>query len=311
MRVLITGGAGFIGSALARRLIAEGNEVVVIDNLSTGKRTNVPDGAQFIFADLADPAALALIPDGPYDALVHLAAQSSGAISQKYPYADLQANVGATLLLSRWCIERSVSRFLFASSMTVYGNGYHAPIPEDAPCRPISYYGVSKLASENYLRLAADEGLRVACFRFFNVYGRGQNIGNLYQGMVSIYLAYLLDAIPVPVTGSLERYRDFVHVDDVVDGLRRALDVPLAPFNVYNIGTGTKTTVRQLLAMLVAATKLPSDHPIEERAGSASDVFGSIADIRCAAEQLAWKPRVQLDDGLADMVAWARSERSE
>jgi UDP-glucose 4-epimerase len=311
MRVLITGGAGFIGSALARRLIAEGSEVVVIDNLTTGKRTNVPGRAQFIFADLADPAALALIPDGPFEALVHLAAQSSGAISQKYPYADLQANVGATLLLSRWCIERSVPRFLFASSMTVYGDGYRLPVAEDVPCRPISYYGVSKLASENYLRLAANEGLSVACFRFFNVYGRGQNIGNLYQGMVSIYLAYLLDAVPVPVTGSLDRYRDFVHVDDVVDGLVRGLNGAPASFKIYNIGTGTKTTVRELLGMLVAATKLPRDHPIEERMGSPSDVFGSVADITRAAEDLGWKPRVPLDQGLADMVAWARSERPQ
>jgi UDP-glucose 4-epimerase len=309
MRVLITGGAGFIGSALARRLIAAGEEVVVVDDLSTGKRTSVPEQAAFIFGDLADPATLVLIPDGPYDAVVHLAAQSSGAVSQKYPYADLQANVGATVLLSRWCVERSVPTFLFASSMTVYGQAGPEPVTEDMPCRPISYYGVSKLASENYLRLAANEGLGVACFRFFNVYGRGQNIANLHQGMVRIYLAYLLDGVPVPVTGSLDRYRDFVHVADVVDVLTRALAKSPSGFSVYNIGTGSKTTVRELLAMLIAAMKLPSDHPIEERAGSPGDVFGSVAAISRAQQVLGWRPRVRLEDGLADMVAWARSEK--
>lgn len=308
MRVLITGGAGFIGSALARRLLVDGDDVVVIDDLSTGLRKNVPERARFVFGDLADPATLNLIPDGAYDAVVHLAAQSSGAISQKYPYADLQANVGATVLLSRWCIERAVPRFLFASSMTVYGDGHSRPVPEDTPCRPISYYGVSKLASENYLRLAASEGLSVNCFRLFNVYGRGQNIDNLHQGMASIYLAYLLDRVPVPVTGSLDRYRDFVHVDDVVDVMARALGKPLEPFNVFNVGTGKKTTVRELLAMLVSAMKLPIDHPIEERAGSPSDVFGSVADISRASKELGWQPRVLLDDGLADMVAWARTQ---
>jgi UDP-glucose 4-epimerase len=305
MRVLITGGAGFIGSALARRLAGEGAEVVVIDNLTTGKRANVPETARFILGDVADPATLELIPNEAYDAVVHLAAQSSGAVSQKYPYLDLQANVGATVLLSRWSVERRVSRFLFASSMTVYGESGTGQVLEDTPCRPISYYGVSKLASENYLRLAAREGLGVACFRFFNVYGRGQNIENLHQGMVSIYLAYLLKAGPVPVTGSLARFRDFVHVDDVVDCLMRSLHRPAEPFNVYNVGTGMKTTVRELLTKLIAALKLPPDHPIEEQAGSPSDVFGFIADIERVRTALGWMPRVSLDDGLADMVAWA------
>ena len=308
MRVLVTGGAGFIGSALARRLLGDGHHVVVIDDLSTGLRGNVPEGAQFVFGDLADPAALNLIPDGTYDAIVHLAAQSSGAISQKYPYADLQANVGSTILLSRWCLERSVPQLLFASSMTVYGDGHAQPTSEDTPCRPISYYAVSKFASENYLRLAANEGLGVSCFRLFNVYGRGQNIDNLHQGMVSIYLAYLLDRVPVPVTGSLDRYRDFVHVDDVVDVMVRALGKRLKPFNVYNVGTGRKTTVRELLAKLVSTMKLPPDHPIEERAGSPGDVFGSVADISRAGKELGWRPKVVLDDGLADMVAWARTQ---
>src|SRR5262249_48944058 len=168
MRVLITGGAGFIGSTLARRLVATGQEVVVIDNLSTGTRENVPPAAHFVFADLTDPSALGMIPNLDYDAVVHLAAQSSGALSQKYPYADMRTNVGPTLQLSRWCLERSVPRFLFASSMTVYGHGNREPVAESTLCVPISYYAASKLASENYLRLAANEGLNAVCMRFYN-----------------------------------------------------------------------------------------------------------------------------------------------
>jgi UDP-glucose 4-epimerase len=307
MRVLITGGAGFIGSTLARHLITNGHEVVVIDNLSTGTKENVPPAARFVFADLTDPGALGMIPNQDYDAVVHLAAQSSGSLSQKDPYADMQINVGPTLQLSRWCLERSVPRLLFASSMTVYGQGNRQPVPESTRCTPISYYAASKLASENYLRLAANEGLNAVCMRFYNVYGRGQNIGNLDQGMVSIYLAYLLKGTSVPITGSLDRYRDFVHVDDAVDSLARGLAGTRAQFEVFNIGNGKKTTVRELLAKLVWAMDLRPDHPIVELAGSASDVFGSVADIRHARAELGWEPRIDLNDGLADMVAWARA----
>jgi UDP-glucose 4-epimerase len=190
--------------------------------------------------------------------------------------------------------------------MTVYGHENREPIPESAPCVPISYYAASKLASENYLRLAANEGLNTVCMRFYNVYGRGQNIGNLDQGMVSIYLAYLLKGVSVPVTGSLDRYRDFVHVDDAVDSLARGLAGTRVPFEVFNIGNGKKTTVRELLVKLVSAMDLRPDHPIVELAGSASDVFGSVADISHARAELDWAPRTDLDEGLADMVAWAR-----
>jgi UDP-glucose 4-epimerase len=301
----VTGGAGFIGSTLARRMVAEGHDVVVVDNLSTGKRSNVPDRAIFIEADLSDARSLTRIPPGRFDAVVHLAAQSSGAIGQANPYADMQANVGSTVLLSRWCLDTQVPRFLYASSMTVYGQGNREPVAETAPCRPISYYGASKLASENYLKLAADEGLSVTCFRFYSVYGRGQNLGNRYQGMASIYLAYLLDRVCVPVTGSLDRYRDLLHVDDAVDAMMLALAQPRTPSFVYNIGTGERTLVRDLLAMLIRAAGLPANHPIEEQAGTASDVFGCVADARLAHRELAWMARVPLDKGLADMAAWA------
>jgi UDP-glucose 4-epimerase len=309
MRVLVTGGAGFIGSALARRLIGKGHEVVVADNLSTGMRSNIPEHSIFVEADVAQESALSRLPGGRYDAIAHLAAQSSGAIGQADPYADMRVNIGATVLLSRWALQRRIPRFLYTSSMTVYGQGNREPVDESARCSPISYYGVSKLAAENYLRLAAAEGISVTCFRLYSVYGRGQNLGNLYQGMVSIYLAYLLQNVAVPVTGSFDRYRDFVHVDDVVDALMLAISRPAAPSPVYNIGVGRKTTVRQLLCLLIAAMGLPENHPVEECAGSVSDVFGSVANERRARNELGWSPRVPLKAGLDDMVGWAKTRR--
>ncbi len=310
MRLLVTGGAGFIGSALARRLIAEGHAVVVVDNLSTGKRTNVPVEADLIVADVADPATLERIAPGAYDAVLHLAAQSSGAIGQSNPYLDLQTNVASTLLLSRWCIAHGIPRFIYTSSMTVYGQGNRDPVDENVACRPISYYGASKLASESYLRLAGDDGLNVTSLRLYNVYGRGQNLANLYQGMASIYLAYLLKGVCVPVTGSFDRYRDFVPVDDVVEAAMLSLKRPKTASFVYNIGTGRKTTVSELLRMLIDAMGLAPGHPVEEREGSPSDVFGSIANSRRAHDELGWKAGISLKEGLSDMVAWAKAERS-
>jgi UDP-glucose 4-epimerase len=308
VRVLVTGGAGFIGSALARHLLASGHEVVIADNLSTGLRSNLPERAAFVEVDLSWPAALEKLPDSRYDAVAHLAAQSSGAIGQRDPYADMLSSVGSTMLLSRWCLARKIPRFVYTSSMTVYGQANREPVGEDSICRPIGYYAASKLASENYLRLASAEGLSVTILRLYNVYGRGQNLGNLYQGMASIYLAYLLKKEPVPVTGSFDRYRDFVHIDDVIAALTAVLTATRSRSDVYNIGTGTRTTVRELLALLIEAMGLPRDHPVEELSGTQGDVFGSVADPARALAELDWRSRINLRQGLADMVAWAKTQ---
>ncbi|MBI5032980.1 MAG: NAD-dependent epimerase/dehydratase family protein [Chloroflexi bacterium] len=308
MRILVTGGAGFIGSHLARRLLEQGHAVCVVDNLSTGKRENVPAQAEFIELDLARADFLRSLPQSKFDGVCHLAAQSSGPASAEMPYYDLQVNAASTLLLSRWCLENRVPRFLYASSMAIYGNATTLPVCEDTPCLPVSYYGVSKLTSENLLCLAANEGLRVTNLRMFSVYGPGQNLGNLKQGMVSIYLAYLLRGVEVPVTGSFERFRDFVYIDDIIDAWLRALSLPETPTSTYNLGSGKPTTVRVLLLALLNALNLPADYPIKELPGAASDQFGLYADITRARNDLGWIPRTELSDGLRAMVEWARTQ---
>lgn len=306
MKILVTGGAGFIGSHLARRLLERGHSVVVVDNLSTGRQENVPAGAELLVRDLSGPHGLQGLPRG-VDAVCHLAAQSSGAVSAENPFYDLAANAGSTLLLSRWCIQSGTPRFVYASSMAAYGNAPVEKVSEDAPVLPIAYYGVSKVTSEHLLRLAAREGLNVTSFRIFTSYGPGQDLGNLKQGMVSIYLAYLLKGGPVPVTGSLERFRDIINVADVVEAWVRAVEMPSTPEQVYNLATGRPTKVRELLAALIKAMGLPADHPIEERPGSPSDQFGVFADTSRIRRDLGFEARVSLEAGLDEMVRWARS----
>ena len=304
MRILVTGGAGFIGSHLARELARRDHEVVVVDNLSNGRRDNVPDGCLFLESDLGRPEALESLPD--VDAVVHFAAQSSGPASGQIPYADLQSNSASTLLLSRWCIARGISRFVYASSMAVYGNPERLPVTEDAPCVPRSYYGVSKLASEHMLRIAAYEGLQPTCLRFFSVYGPGQNLVNLQQGIVSIYLAYLLSSDELPVTGSLDRFRDLVHVDDVVRLCAAVVEAKSTPEFVYNVGGGVAVRIRELIEALRRAVGASDDFPVRELSGSPSDQFGLYADISRVARDFDWSPRVELRTGLDGMVEWAR-----
>ena len=143
--------------------------------------------------------------------------------------------------------------------------------------------------------------------RIFNAYGPGQNLGNREQGMVSIYLAYLLEGASLPVTGRFDRFRDFVYIDDIVDAMVPAIYQPDLPSPMYNIGSGRKTAVRELIDKLIVALDLPTDHPVEELAGAAHDLHGAIADIGRARREIGWAPKIDLDAGLAAMVTWARN----
>lgn len=309
MTVLLTGGAGFIGSCLARRLLAEGHTVVVVDNVFTGKLSNVPEGALFVQGDVGRPETYSSLPDLHYDTVCHLAAQSSGAVSMEQPLYDMQTNAVSTVLLARWSQQRLIKRFVYASSMSVYGAS-RSPVAEDALSAPLSYYGISKLASEHVLRLISASGIMTTTFRMFNVYGPGQNLENLRQGMASIYLAYLLKGESVPVTGALGRYRDFVYIDDVVNAWMVALAKPIAArSSVYNLGSGVPTTVRSLLDLLIAACGLPADHPVSELPAQAGDQFGLFADVRRADIELGWRSRMPLEEGIRRMVDWARTQR--
>ena len=275
----------------------------MVDDFSTGSRANVPQGALVYRLDLAQPGFAERLPTGSFDAVLHLAGQSSGEKSFDDPGYDFDANARSTALLANWAVESGVSTFLYASSMGVYGQP-ESPVPEDTPLLPVSWYGGSKAAAEMSLRAAAAQGLRTCSFRMFSVYGPGQNMDDLRQGMASIFLAYLLRGEPVLVKGPLDRMRDFVHVDDVVRAWRLALERDVS--GAFNLGTGIGTTVGGLIALLVRGCGLPADHPIEAGAPTPGDQRALWADISRARTELGWEPQIALEDGIGTLIAWAR-----
>jgi UDP-glucose 4-epimerase len=231
-------------------MAAEGFTVVGVDDLSSGNQSNVPSSIDFIQGNLADTQTISKLPKAA-EFVLHLAGQSSGEMSFDDPVADLEKNTISTLHLIRYGIGANISKLVYASSMSVYGNVPDAPIGEDEHVAPLSCYGVGKLAAENYLNVFGKQ-LPSVSLRMFNVYGPGQDMTNLRQGMVSIYLAQALTNKHIVVKGSLERFRDFIYIDDVVEAWFRAATFAGVEGNTINIGTGVRTTVAQVLEAVKA-----------------------------------------------------------
>ena len=291
--VVVTGVAGFIGSRVAARMAAEGFEVVGVDDLSSGKQSNVPSSIDFIQGNLADTQTISKLPKCA-ELVLHLAGQSSGEMSFDDPVADLEKNTISTLNLIRYGVAINASKLVYASSMSVYGNVPDAPISEDEHVAPLSCYGVGKLAAENYLNVFSKQ-LPSVSLRMFNVYGPGQDMTNLRQGMVSIYLAQALMSKHIVVKGSLDRFRDFIYIDDVVDAWFRVATLEDIGSNTINIATGARTTVAQVLEAVqshVAGTT------VEVADSTPGDQNGIYADTTRMRSLLGMSDLVKLADGI-------------
>jgi UDP-glucose 4-epimerase len=308
MHMLITGAAGFIGSTLARRALALGHRVTIVDNLSTGYRHQVPEGAEFVYADLGNPAHYVRLREVRPEVVFHIAAQSSGWISMDSPIRDMDDNARATVLLAEWAQSVGCPRFLFASTESVYGEGEgRVPFTEEALPRPLSFYGCSKLSCEHYLRVMHKyQALQPTCLRLFSVYGPRQDLINMRQGILSIYLTYVLAGKPVTVKGAAERVRDMVIVDDVVEAFLAAAREPATIGKELNVCTGEAVTIGDVIRRLGLAFGKP-DYPIEVEGGTPGDVFCSTGSHARMTEITGWKPTVYLDEGLAMIAAKFKS----
>ena len=301
MNLLITGVAGFIGSKISLAAIQRGHTVFGVDDLSNGKSINIPKQCQFLQYDLANKDLKKYLPKN-VDVILHLAGQSSGEISFDDPINDLQKNVIATLNLIEYGIKVKAKKIIYASSMSVYGSTADRAINEQEPCQPLSCYGVGKLAAENYLRIYQDQ-LPFVIFRMFNVYGPGQDLHNLRQGMVSIYLAYASKSKHIPVKGSLDRFRDFIFIDDVVDVWLSSLENQSINNKIFNLGTGVKTTVASLLTQI--KTLYPDINWVEEH-NTLGDQFGIYADPNLLIKNFSIPKFTSLQDGLKIFSNWCK-----
>jgi UDP-glucose 4-epimerase len=295
-RILVTGGAGFIGSHVADSLIAAGHDVAVVDNLSTGRREFVPAQAQFFHYDINSPEAAELIRSWRPEALVHHAAQMNVRFSVADPVADARDNILGTLNLLQASKDAQVKKVIFASTGgAIYGD--EAPIPAketDTPW-PESPYGIAKLAVEHYLRYYQREhGLTAICLRYANVYGPRQN-GQGEAGVVAIFIEKFLAGQQPLINGDGLQTRDFVFVGDVVAANLKALDYPRP--GTFNIGTGRETDILTIYLQLQAIARSPLGP--QHGPGKPGEQRRSALDSTLAREQLAWQPTVALEDGLS------------
>jgi UDP-glucose 4-epimerase len=311
-RVLVTGGAGFIGSHIAEAYLRDKWEVVVLDDLSRGHQVNVPAGARLVRADIRSPEARELVATGRFDVLNHHAAQIDVRVSVDRPSLDADINLVGFVNLLEGAGEGGVRRVVFASSGgVIYGDPEQIPTPETAPKLPVSPYGVSKLSGEFYLRaLAALRGFEGVPMRYANVFGPRQDPKS-EAGVVSIFVSRLLENRKLTVFGDGRQTRDYVFVRDVAWANVLASTVALPPGNdldapAFNIATSVQ---RNVLELAEEVGRVMGRRPeLEFAPPRPGELFRSALDIRKAKAQLGWSPQHAFDDGLRELVKWFRKE---
>ncbi|HID86667.1 MAG TPA: NAD-dependent epimerase/dehydratase family protein [Anaerolineae bacterium] len=301
MRVLITGGAGFLGSALANHLAEAGHHVRVLDDLSAGDPTHLHRRVLFTRGDVRDiPKLWTLLRD--VECVFHLAARVSVPESILYPVEYNDVNVGGTVSLMTAARDAGVKRVVLASSGTVYGEQEEQPIKESAIPHPQNPYAVSKLASEYYvLAIGALCGIETVILRIFNGYGPWQRVPPSHAPVIPQFVKQVVSGGSVVVFGSGEQTRDFVYVDDVVAALAAAARARNVDRAIINVGSGRETSINELVDRIASITGKRIS-PIHNEAQSGG-VSRSVADIRLARQKLGFEPRVSLDEGLRLMVA--------
>lgn len=310
MNYLVTGGAGFIGSMISKRLISLGHEVTIIDNFFSSYKSNLPNKAKFIKGDISKKETIKKLKKKKFHAILHISGQSSGEVSFEDPIKDLNSNTTSTLLLLDYATKTKCKKFILASSMSVYGEQKDKErFSEIDKPSPKSFYAVGKLASENYLKIYHEQfGINYTILRYFNVYGPGQNLRNLKQGMVSIYLAQFLNDKfrQVTVKGSKNRFRDLCYIDDVVNVTIQSIDDCRFDNEIFNVGTGKKTTVQDIISNI--KKNLSISKKVKYIENTLGDQHGIYANVKKIKNLYKFK-FIDFDQGLKKMIEWAKTEK--
>ncbi|NNE33773.1 MAG: NAD-dependent epimerase/dehydratase family protein [Rhodothermales bacterium] len=303
MKVLVTGGAGFIASHVADALVAAGHDVHILDDLSSGKMENVPAGSTFHRMDVRDPEARALFSEHQFEILVHHAAQMDVRRSVADPAFDARVNLIGFLNLMESARTNGLKKVIFASTGgAIYGEPEYVPQDENHPLRPLSPYGIAKLSTEKYLYFYEQEyGIPFVALRYGNVYGPRQNPHG-EAGVIAIFISRLLSGTQAIIYGDGEQTRDYVFVGDVVRANMAAVDYEGS--GIFNVGTSVETDVNQLFRILrdEIRPEMVERHD-EARPG---EQRRSVLDYRHTREHLSWSPAVSVEDGLKATVEWFR-----
>jgi UDP-glucose 4-epimerase len=305
MRSLVTGGAGFIGSHVARHCLAMGHDVVVLDDLSGGFEDQVPHGARFVSGSITDEALVArLFEESPFDYVYHLAAYAAEGLSHFIRRFNYTNNLIGSVNLINEAVKHDVKCFVFTSSIAVYGAN-QVPMREDLEPAPEDPYGISKYAVELDLRAAHDMfGLNYIVFRPHNVYGENQNIGDRYRNVIGIFMNQVMQGQAMTIFGDGTQTRAFSYIDDVAPAIARSVDVPAAFNEVFNVGADTPYSVNELATVVAEAFgAAPAIHHLEAR----REVLHAFSDHSKARKVFGESEPASLRDGVAKMAAWART----
>lgn len=299
--VLVTGGAGFIGSHLVDKLLAEGHQVIILDDLSTGRAENINPAAVFCQQDICDPEAVrSVFTHHKFDYVIHEAAKINFGAALEDPVADVRTSVLGTLNLLRCCADFGVKKFIYASSVGVYGKPNHVPVAETDPLVPIYSYGIAKKCSEDYVRyFGENHGLNYVILRYSNVYGPRQPIyGEV--GVIAIYTDRVTRGEALTIFGDGEHLRDYVYVDDVVGVTLAALSS--GDGETINVGCGVGVSVNQLYSQFCAAAG--RELPCERKPERVGELGSFVSNPDKASHIMGWKAAVDIRQGIKETLEY-------
>ena len=295
MKILVTGGAGFIGSHVIEKLMQEDCQITVLDNLHTGLKENVPAGIEFIEMDICDKEVMSVFQASQFDCVIHLAGQTMVDVSVKDPLMDANINLLGTVNILEACRKTGVQRVIFSTTAATYGDIEQLPILESFETVPTSFYGLSKLTVEKYLQLYHElYGLDYVALRFANVYGERQGDGG-EGGVISIFAKKFANDEGITINGDGNQTRDFIYVGDIASAIWQAVNTPNAN-RVYNVSTKTEVAVNAMVALLNEVSG-KNIKPVYGPA-RAGDIYRSVLSNDKAVQGLKWQPVISLKEGL-------------